>query len=86
MPRKAAPINPAKVRTPHADEIRAARTKAGQTTAQAASTVQSVDRRWREWEAGDHRMHPGLWELYLIRTQAMVMFDSTSDFASFVEP
>lgn len=58
---------------PSPERVRAARAKAGHTQAQAATVVHSTVRRWREWETGDHRMHPALWELYLIRTQAIIM-------------
>jgi len=34
--------------------------------------VHSTGRRWREWEAGDHRMPPASWELFLLRTQAVI--------------
>ena len=52
---------------PSPDAIRAARAAAGHTQTEAAELVHSTLRRWQEWEAGDHRMHPGLWELYRIK-------------------
>lgn len=57
---------------PHPDDVRQAREQAGHTQAEAAATVHSTARRWREWEAGDHRMPPAAWELYLLRTQAVI--------------
>lgn len=57
---------------PRPDEVRQARDHAGHTQELAAATVHATARRWREWEAGQHRMHPGLWELYLLRTQAVI--------------
>lgn len=61
-----------RLKPPHPDEIKSARTKAEHTQEQAAATVHTVGRRWREWEAGDHRMPPATWELYLLRTQAII--------------
>lgn len=46
-------------------EIRAARESAGLTQTQAAELVRGTMRAWQEWEAGNRRMHPGLWELFL---------------------
>lgn len=48
-------------------EIRDARTNAGLTQEQAAELVYSSDRLWRYWEGGQHRMPPGLFELFLIK-------------------
>jgi Predicted transcriptional regulator len=55
--------NPA--RNPDPEEIRAARLERGQTQAEAAATILSSEAGWRKWEAGDRRMHPALWWLYL---------------------
>lgn len=71
--RKPDAISPRKIRAPTGEQVQAAREKAKLQQTQAAALVQSTARRWREWEAGDHRMHPGLWELFLIRTQAIIM-------------
>lgn len=77
--------SPRKLRPPTAEDVSAARAKAGHTQAEAAGYVQSTARRWREWEAGDHTMHPGLFELYLIRTQAIIMVEP-ADLERFAEP
>ena len=61
-----------KLEPPSPDAIRAARSKAKHTQQEAATVVHSTARRWREWEAGDHRMPPATWELYLLRTQAII--------------
>lgn len=58
--------------SPQPIEVRRARVKAKQTQAEAAGVVHSTARRWREWEAGDHKMPPATWELYLLRTQAVI--------------
>jgi putative transcriptional regulator len=65
---------------PMPDAIKRARRSAKHTQAQAADVVHSSARRWREWEVGDHKMHPGLWELYLLRTQG-VIFDEPAEIA-----
>jgi putative transcriptional regulator len=57
---------------PNPDRVREARLQAGLTQSEAASVVHSTGRRWREWEAGDHRMPPASWELFLLRTQAVI--------------
>lgn len=61
--------------TPTPEEIRSAREKAGHTQTEAARLIYSTLRSWQEWEtepradsAAGRRMHPGLFELYLIKT------------------
>lgn len=52
-------------------EIRAAREKAGLTKPAAAELIHGSLRAWEDWEAeGDtnRRMHPGLFELFQIKT------------------
>ena len=53
-------------------EVRAAREEAGLTQTQAAALVHATARNWQQWEqeAGSNvrRMHPGLWELFRIKT------------------
>lgn len=52
-------------------EIKAAREKAALTQAEAADLVRGSLRAWQNWEseeAENRRMHPGLFELFLIRT------------------
>lgn len=55
--------------TPPPDAIRAARTAAGHTQSEAARLIYSTLRAWQDWEAGARRMHPAMFELYLLRTQ-----------------
>lgn len=59
-------------RNPAAAEVRAAREAAGLTQAQAAGLVYASLRNWQQWEqqegANVRRMHPGLWELFRIKT------------------
>lgn len=61
---------------PHPASVKEARKLAKHTQDEAAEVVHSTGRRWREWESGKHRMPPAAWELYLIRTQAIILKDS----------
>jgi DNA-binding transcriptional regulator YiaG len=54
---------------PKPDEIKAARLKKGLSQSCAAELVHSKLRTWQQWEAGDRSMHPGLWELFQIKTR-----------------
>ncbi|MCD0280446.1 hypothetical protein JWH04_16170 [Xanthomonas melonis] len=38
------------------------------TQTQAAELVHSTLRAWQTWEAGDRAMHPGIWELFRLKT------------------
>lgn len=52
--------------------IRRARELAGLTQAQAAAVVYTVGPVWLQWESENERnrrMHPGLYELFLIKTK-----------------
>ena len=53
------------VGNPTKEQIRSARTSAGLTQTQAASLVYASLNGWQKWEAGDRRMHPALFELFL---------------------
>lgn len=55
-------------KNPTPAEIRAAREAAGLTQDAARHLVYASLRAWEEWEAGRQRMHPGLWELFCIKT------------------
>ena len=54
--------------SPTPDSIRTLREKAELTQTDAAALVHSGLRTWQQWEAGDRRMHPGLWELFRLKT------------------
>lgn len=55
--------------TPTPEEVRAARDAAGLTQGQAAELVyMGHAKRWSEVERGVYAMHPGLWELFRIKT------------------
>lgn len=55
------------VTPPAPDAIRQAREDAGLSVAEAAVLVHTYDRLWRYWEAGQHRMPPAAWELFLLK-------------------
>ncbi|MFU4723612.1 helix-turn-helix domain-containing protein [Pseudomonas aeruginosa] len=57
--------------SPAPTEIRAAREVAGLSQTAAAELVHSKLRTWQQWEAGDRRMHPGLWELFRLKTATL---------------
>lgn len=54
--------------SPEPDDIRAARTAVGLTQTEAGGVVHASLRTWQQWEAGDRKMHPGLFELFQLKT------------------
>jgi hypothetical protein len=63
-------------RNPTAAEIVAAREAAGHTQTEAGAVVYTNLRTWQAWEGEtgadtSRRMHPALWELYLIKTNQL---------------
>jgi len=48
-------------------DIRKARLNAGLSQSAAAALIYSTLRTWQDWEAGNARMHPGLFELFCIK-------------------
>jgi DNA-binding transcriptional regulator YiaG len=55
--------------TPTKEQIKAARKAAGLTQAAAGALVHGTLRTWQDWEYGHNPMHPGLFELFLIKTK-----------------
>lgn len=53
---------------PMPEEVRAARETSSLTQTAAAVLVHTSLRAWQQWEAGDRRMHPAIWELFRIKT------------------
>ncbi len=51
--------------SPH--QIRAVRESAGLTQVAAGDLVYRSERNWQQWEAGERRMDPALWELFRIK-------------------
>lgn len=63
---------------PSPEDIKAAREAiAGLTQTAAADLVHSTCRAWQQWEAGDRRMHPAMWELFKIKTALIVRMPKT---------
>jgi putative transcriptional regulator len=56
--------------SPAPDTIREARKSAGLTQTAAAELAHSTMRTWQDWEAGKAHMHPGLWELFILKSSA----------------
>lgn len=54
---------------PLPDDVKLARADAGLTQVEAAAIVYSTRNAWQKWEDGSRRMHPGLYELFLIKTK-----------------
>lgn len=54
-------------------EIRAAREAAGLTQTEAGALIHGTLRAWQEYEAGNRRLHPGLWELFRAKTGAITI-------------
>ena len=52
---------------PTPEQIKQARSAAGQTQQQAAALVYVDGRAWRRWESGDRQMDAAHWELYQIK-------------------
>jgi putative transcriptional regulator len=65
-----------KPKVPTPAEVRAAREAAGLTQTAAATLIHSTMRAWQEWEAGNRRMHPGLWELFRLKTDAAALLSA----------
>lgn len=56
------------VPSPH--EIASARTARRMTQTGAAELLYKGLRTWQQWESGERRMDPALWELFLIKAAA----------------
>lgn len=54
---------------PNPQLIRETRDAAGLSQTAAATLIHSTMRTWQDWEAGIAKMHPGLWELFLIKIE-----------------
>lgn len=53
---------------PSPEQIKEARATAGLSQTAAAALIHSTLRTWQDWEAKKAKMHPGLWELFLLKT------------------
>lgn len=63
-------INPPRLK-PTADDIKDARRKAGITQTVAANLLHTTCRVWQQWEAGDRKMHPAFYDLFLRRSKEL---------------
>lgn len=57
--------------TPTPSEVREARKRIRLTQAAAGEIVHSSAQTWKQWEMGVRKMHPGLWELFRLKTAEM---------------
>lgn len=53
--------------SPFQEEILATRKAAGLTQTEAGALVYSALRTWQQWESGERKMHPAMWELFRIK-------------------
>jgi len=58
---------------PTIEHIKSSRAAAGLTQKQAAELVMCTVRAWEQWECGNRRMHPGLYDYFLIKTGQKVL-------------
>lgn len=63
--------------SPSPEEIRHLRDSMGLTQTEAGALIYSALRAWQQWEAGDRRMHPALWELFLVKTGQLSLSSPT---------
>lgn len=61
---------------PTIDEIFGCRMNARLTQAAAAALIYAGVRTWQQWEAGDRRMHPGLFELFMLKTGQIKLWET----------
>jgi len=52
---------------PSPEEIRIVRAQSGLTQSQCAAMLHTSVRAYQQWEAGDRKMHPAFYHLFLIR-------------------
>ena len=57
---------------PTTEQVKAARAGTGLTQTQAAEVIYSTLKSWQNWEDGRRPMHPGLFELFLIKTKKTI--------------
>ena len=57
---------------PTVEQIRDRRKAAGLIQAEAGKLLYTNQRVWSQWETGKRQMHPVFWELFCIKTAALV--------------
>lgn len=58
-------------RNPKPAEILRARKAAGLTQTDAATLIHASMRAWQQWEAGERKMHPAFWDLFVRKAQEL---------------
>jgi hypothetical protein len=58
--------------SPSEDKIRERRLAVGHTQEAAATEVKTATINWQRWEGAYSKMPPGLWELYVLKTTAIL--------------
>lgn len=56
---------------PTAEDVRAARERAGLSVEQAADLVHATVKAWNFWESGGKSMHPAFWELFSLKARQL---------------
>lgn len=56
----------ARCKSPTPKQIKDLREESGLTQTEAAEMICSAPRSWQQWEAGDRRMLPGLWDYFCL--------------------
>ena len=56
---------------PTPEQIIAAREQAGLNMSQAAALIYCSRGTWLRWESGERRMHPAMYELFMIKSGAI---------------
>jgi DNA-binding XRE family transcriptional regulator len=71
---------------PSPEKIAKTREEADLTQTQAAEMIYSTMRTWQQWEGGQRRMHPALWEYWCllisdrsVRQARMELFGNTTE-------
>jgi len=59
------------MKPPTPSQILKERKRAGLTQAGAAALIHAGYRAWQEWEGDRRAMHPGLWELFLLKAHQL---------------
>jgi putative transcriptional regulator len=50
-------------------QVLAARTASGRTQRAAAALIYRTERNWQQWESGERRMDPALFELFALKAR-----------------
>lgn len=56
--------------SPPPQDIKSKRQEFGLTQTKAAELVHTTCRVWQQWEAGDRKMHPAFFELFVLRGES----------------